>query len=214
MFTQQGTQSWCPRSGGPDWPDVAQVLPLGDTSARSPHCRGGQLLLKAWGPHRRCHPTPSTGPAGLGSRLGQRAGATGRAQWGHLRVSVRGPLAASLSLPLQALQERHSPEEAGLRRGGGCGLYFIQRLPSSTRGLPGQHLGWGNAWAEGQRPSGSCSLPENTYRGCTQSLHSTGSGVLRGSTLPPHPGLVPETTVRGHHHSHPGRPFSGLCSLG
>lgn len=113
------------------------------TSALGPLTAGvrGQLLLKAWGPHGCCHPTPSTGPTGPGSGLGQRAGATSRAQWGHLLVSVRGPLATSPSLHLQALEERHSPEEAGLRRGRGWGLYFIQRLPSSTRGLPGQHLG-------------------------------------------------------------------------
>ena len=102
---------------------------------------GGRLLLKAWGPHGCCHPTPSTGPTGPGSGLGQNVRATSRAQLGYLRVSVRGPLAASPSLHLQALEERHSPEEAGLPTGRGWGLYFIQRLPSSTRGLPGQHLG-------------------------------------------------------------------------
>lgn len=147
-------------------------------------------------------------------RPGEQAGAEGQGPGqGTVGTPVSECQRAPSCLPLPALQERHSPEEAGLQRGGGCGLYFIQRLPSSTRGLPGQHLGWGSAWAEGQRLGGGCSLPENTHRGCTQSLHSAGSSALRGSTLPPHPGLVPETTVRGHHHFHPRRPFPGLCSL-
>lgn len=85
---------------------------------------GGRLLLKAWGPQGCCHPTPSTGPTGPGSWLGQKARATSRAQLGYLQVSVRGPLAASPSLHLQVLEERHSPEEAGLLTvgGGACTL--------------------------------------------------------------------------------------------